>query len=330
MGNLAVGIRGLHLPVLMGRIGSLIASSPTTLRGDPYPDMGGVAFYNNNGGTLARGALIVLGGVNSETGLPAATAAQAGVTGKRATYVVLESVASAKTGVAAVSACLTTTLDTSGSSIGAKVYLSTTAAGITLTGGGASQIVGSVASLSTSGKVLFDLTRAPTISSNIGRLSVLTAAGTSYTNNNTEKVLASATIAANTIKAGTRVVINARLRATAETGATTLTSRIRIGATTLTGTAVYTSAATDNPGAGANQVIQFTLTGRAAPGAAAECVGSGLATVLATAGDAAAISLNSTNFATNGDLLVELTGQWSAADANAAQAEEFSVDILDA
>lgn len=329
MGNLAVGVRGAFMAGWYGKIAALL--TPIINKGgEAIPDTGGVSFYNASGGTLAAGALVYLDGIDSTSGLFKAYSAQSGATGKQATWVVLESVASAGRGVAAKGGCIKTALNTSGAAIGDAVYLSTTAAGLTLTGSGMAQIVGEVATVATAGYVNFDLTREPKISSRIGRVSVLTAAGTSLTGSTSETVLASASIAANSIKAGTRVRIRAFLRCTAETGATTLTTRIRIGDTTLTGTAVYTSAATDNPAVGANQIIEFTFTGRAAPAAAASCVGNGIASVLAAAGAVAAVNFNAANFATNGALLVELTGQWSAADANAVQAETFEVDLLDA
>ena len=141
-------------------------------------------------------------------------------------------------------------------------------------------------------------------------------------------LLASATIEANTLKAGTQLLCRFKARVTADNGATTLTARLRIGTAVLGGTALVASAATDTS-SGDLFIGQFLLTARAAPGAAAECVGSGMFCQPAAAGGAmVAANLNATNFATNGALIIGITGEWNAADANAVQAEEFSVEII--
>lgn len=331
MGLIGVGIRGGHIPALMGRIASLIGVVPNGPIGDGLPDVGGVLVYNAAGTTLAAGDLVFLAGLDATSGCRKAYKAQSGVTGKVATYVVLESIASAALGAVALGGVVTTTLDTSLAAVGDSVYLSTTAGAPTLTGAATSQVVGAVASLSaTASRISYDLTSRSTQTAAMARVSVLTAAGTPLTNNATEKVLASATVAANSIKAGTRVVIEGKCRVTADAGATTLTPRLRIGPTTLTGTAVLSGTATDTAAADIFW-FRFVLTGRAAPDATASCVGTGQFNQLAAAGNAVVTaSLNATNFATNGALLVELTGQWSAADGNSVQAEEFSVDIFDA
>ena len=161
-----------------------------------------------------------------------------------------------------------------------------------------------------------------------GRHSLITAAGSSLTNSTDETVLASATIEANTLKAGTQLLCRFKARVTADNGATTLTARLRIGTAVLGGTALVASAATDTS-SGDLFIGQFLLTARAAPGAAAECVGSGMFCQPAAAGGAmVAANLNATNFATNGALIIGITGEWNAADANAVQAEEFSVEII--
>lgn len=157
-----------------------------------------------------------------------------------------------------------------------------------------------------------------------GLLSSMTAAGSALTNSNTETVLGSVTIPANTIKLGTVVQIRYQGIVTADNGATTLTVRLRVGATTLTGTAIISHAATDTS---ANHIFTgfCELVGRAAPGATAACVAKTHYNDPGAAGAAVKAGfMGSTNFATNGALLVEVTGQWSAADANSCR-----LDILD-
>ena len=129
---------------------------------------------------------------------------------------------------------------------------------------------------------------------------------------------------ANTIKAGTVVQIRYQGIVTADNGATTLTVRLRVGTTTLTGTAIISHAATDTS---ANHIFTgfCELVGRAAPGAAAACVAKTHYNDPGAAGAAVKAGfMGSTNFATNGALLVEVTGAWSAADANSCR-----LDILD-
>ena len=161
-----------------------------------------------------------------------------------------------------------------------------------------------------------------------GRVDVDVANGTAHTNSTDETVLTSYSIPANTIKAGTVVKVKFCARVSADNGATTLTGRLRLGATTLTGTALITTSATDT---GVNSLFmgEFTLVGRAAPGAAAAVVGMGWFCEPAAAGGAAlTANLGSTNFATNGALLLELTADWSAADANSIRSEIWEVEII--
>lgn len=161
-----------------------------------------------------------------------------------------------------------------------------------------------------------------------GRADVDTANGTAHTNSTDEAVLTSYSIPANTIKAGTVVKVKFCARVSADNGATTLTGRLRLGATTLTGTALITTSATDT-GVDSLFMGEFTLIGRAAPGAAAAVVGMGWFCEPAAAGGAAlTANLGSTNFATNGALLLELTADWSAADANSIRSEIWEVEII--
>lgn len=153
----------------------------------------------------------------------------------------------------------------------------------------------------------------------------MTAAGTAHTNSTDEAVLGSYTIPANTLKAGSVLKVRYQGIATATNGADTLTVNLRIGATTLTGTVLITHAATD----AVNDDIfagEFTLVARAAPGAAAACVGVGSYAGLGAAGTPTTRQayLAATNLATNGALLLEVTADWSAASA----ADSCRLDVM--
>lgn len=161
-----------------------------------------------------------------------------------------------------------------------------------------------------------------------GRAANIVAAGTAHTGSTDEAVLASYTIPANTIKQGTAIRLRYQGIVTAETGATTLTVRVRLGATTLTGTALVTTSAVD-----ADVSYIFTgeviVVGRAAPAASAAVVSTAMYNDPGAAGAAMkAAFVASTNLATNAALLLELTADWSAADANSCRADIFLVEIL--
>jgi len=160
-----------------------------------------------------------------------------------------------------------------------------------------------------------------------GKVACIVADGTAHTNSTDEAVLASYTIPANTIKSGTVVKVKWQARATVDNAGTTLTGRLRLGGTTLTGTELVTTTAVDTA-AGHLFCGEFTLVGRAAPGAAAECVGTGSFALGAAATAMGTAGIGATNFATNAALLLELTGDWSAADANAVVAEVFVVEVV--
>jgi len=162
---------------------------------------------------------------------------------------------------------------------------------------------------------------------------VQTASGTPVTGTAAETVLASYTIPANTLKAGSVITVQWLNRVTADAGATTLTTRLRLGATTLTGTLIANTAATDTA-AGNGSTGLYTIVSRAAPSAASALVGTGFISAFANVNAGAATGagtgsslITPTNFATNGNLLLELTAQWSAADANSVQCEIFNVTI---
>jgi hypothetical protein len=161
-----------------------------------------------------------------------------------------------------------------------------------------------------------------------GRASSNTAAGTSLTNSSTETVLGSYTIPASTLKSGSVLRACYKVKVTADNGATTLTVRLRLGATTLTGTVLIATGAVDT---GNNHIACgfFELIARAAPGAAVALEGMGWFTEPGAAGgNFKSATLDATNFATNAALLLEVTGQWSAADGNACQLEHLTVDVI--
>lgn len=148
-----------------------------------------------------------------------------------------------------------------------------------------------------------------------------TAAGTlGPTGGTAETTLQSYAIPANTMKAGTVLRVRATIRATAETGATTFTGKLKIGSTPIVTVGPFDL--------GASDIIRLDMeiTSRAAPGASAAVVVTGLATGTA-AGSAVnnAIVLAPANYATNGALTLALTGQFSASDANAVASDQFLV-----
>jgi hypothetical protein len=158
----------------------------------------------------------------------------------------------------------------------------------------------------------------------------LAAAGTALTNSAAETNLASYAIPANTLKAGTVLKVKYQGIATAQAAATTLAVKLKIGTTVLV---THTAHAVT-----ANDIFrgEFTLVARAAPGAAAACVGEGLIGMAAVGGDyfdadkkliPVSHILASTNLATNGALTLALTGQWGGADASSCRCDVFNVEI---
>lgn len=149
-------------------------------------------------------------------------------------------------------------------------------------------------------------------------------ASTTLTNSNVETTLATHTLPANTVKAGTTVRVRGAVRVTGNAGADTLTLKLRLG-----GTAVVTTAASAMV---ANDVARFDfeITGRAVPGASASVEASGLVTLsVAGAHGVKTYVLAPANYATNGALDVDLRGQWSASSASdIAICEQFIVDVV--
>lgn len=160
----------------------------------------------------------------------------------------------------------------------------------------------------------------------------ITASGTSLTASVAETVLASHTIKAGWLAAGSKVRLQGLVRVTANAGATTLTPRVRIGATTLTGTALIAGTATDTA---VDHVFLFDylLQFFGGPSATAAVRGMGSYSELAAVAGAFKSAVLGTGgvgttLDTTGALLVEITGQWSVSDANACQAEIFSMELF--
>ncbi len=164
-----------------------------------------------------------------------------------------------------------------------------------------------------------------------GRAAVGSADSASLTASNTETVLASVSIPANTIKQGSLVRVKFGIDVTANNSTTTLTTRVRLGPTTLTGSVlgsnVYDSAA-DDIVVGDVSLIAYDVPGATAAcraigaiGGAAGGTGTQKVTGLGTGAAGGTI-------ATNGALLLEVTGQWSANDANACKLVFFVVEII--
>jgi len=161
-----------------------------------------------------------------------------------------------------------------------------------------------------------------------GQIGTLTATGTPLTGSLAETVLTSVSVPASKLSRGSRVRISYKARVTANNGATTLTVRLRMGPTTLIGAVLATTAAVDT-NAGNIVCGEFMFTARAAPSAATPVEGWGFHQEAAAPGGAFITdSFDAANFITNGTLLIELTGQWSAADANSVQAEDFHVELI--
>jgi len=147
---------------------------------------------------------------------------------------------------------------------------------------------------------------------------------TTLTNSNTETTLATHTLPANMLKAGTSVRVRGAVRVTGNVGADTLTIKLRLG-----GTAILTTTAAALV---ANDIVyvDFVISSRAAPSASSSVQASGMATVsVAGTHGTKGYVVAPANYATNGALDVDLRGTWSAASASdIAICETFVVDVV--
>ena len=155
----------------------------------------------------------------------------------------------------------------------------------------------------------------------VGGLAYAATSATTLTNSTSETTLGSYTIPANTLKAGTSLRFRAAVRVTGNAAADTITFKGKLGSTALFTSAAVAMVANDVA------IVEGHITSRAAPGASAAVASNTRATV--TVGGTAA-SVGSvpapSNFATNGALVLALTGQWSAASASdIAICDQFDV-----
>ena len=157
-----------------------------------------------------------------------------------------------------------------------------------------------------------------------GRVYSLAAQGTVVTGTASETTSASYIIPAGALREGTILRISGRARCTAASTASKCTPRLKLGGTVLASGALHL------PTSGQTWHASGEITSRGAPGAAVNLVGHGVTTARWDAAAAPLIGwvLDPSAFATNGMLLVELTLQWEAADANAAAAESLTVEII--
>jgi hypothetical protein len=158
--------------------------------------------------------------------------------------------------------------------------------------------------------------------------SVATQAGPSLTGNDAETVLQSVTIPAETLVKGSVIRVWCDVRVTVDAGTTELVVRLRLGGTTLTGTILIQTASVDT-GTTFRAAGSAELVVRDDPGNAVELTGLAEYNDPAAAGAAVKRAyLDPTPFATDADLLVEVTGDWDNADANACQCEQMTVEVF--
>lgn len=207
---------------------------------------------------------------------------------------------------------------------GQSLYLDTSGA---VTATPTSCLVG--LAVNTTDAIYFGSPIAASVARAVSKFYVQTAAGTALTASTSETRLGIATIPANRLGLGNVLRCKYQGIISNATGATTLTVRLRLGPTTLTGTQLISGTATTSVASGIFSG-QFEFVPRAAAGATAACVGFGKyhEPVAAGAVTEKVVALASTNFATNGQLLLEVTGQWSANDANSCRLDVFNVDIV--
>ena len=139
------------------------------------------------------------------------------------------------------------------------------------------------------------------------------------------------TIPASTLNSGQRIRVKANVRVTNASGTDTLTCKVKIGSTDLISTT-----AVDPGAAGDSHQLEYELTVRADAGAAVSCQGYGK-TVTNTGGTLAhgakcgadgASSGAEFNLATNGDLIIAVSGKWSSNTAStSARLENLTVEV---
>lgn len=161
-------------------------------------------------------------------------------------------------------------------------------------------------------------------------LYALLAAGIALTNSTAETVLASTTLAANSLQPGKVLRIRAAVKATATNSTDTLNVKVRIGPTTLTGTTVGASGAVD---VADNDVVIVDLEVVVrAVGSGTDCVAivSGFISAPGAEGTATArVAFESLAIDSTVAQKIEVTGTWSAASASdSCRAESLTVTEL--
>ncbi len=158
-----------------------------------------------------------------------------------------------------------------------------------------------------------------------GLLTVATAPSIPISNTTTETAFSNAsfTIPANLLQPGKVIRVRAQGILTATNSTDTLTVRAKLGSTTLL--TLAGADAVDND----TFDLECEIFARAAPGGTAAVVAAGTYSIGAP-GTATRRhgSLGTTNFATNGDLVLSITSQWSAAStSDSVRCDIFSVEI---
>lgn len=157
-------------------------------------------------------------------------------------------------------------------------------------------------------------------------LYVLLAAGTALSDSTTETVLDSYNVEAHTFRKNKVLRVKGSVRATATNSTDTLTLKVRVGSETKTGTVVIDSGAIDV----ADEdifVFELDLIARDDPGEDVDIVARSLYGGPDAAGSNAKIGHEIiANEETDADVLIEVTGTWSVANAgNSCQMESLEV-----
>lgn len=154
-------------------------------------------------------------------------------------------------------------------------------------------------------------------------------AGATLTNTTDETVLKSHSFAADYFQAGNSYRYTATVSAPSTNGTDTLQIRARVGGTTLTGTVIAATAAidvADDDTAVISGEITCTATGSAGTAnASAATAGPDAAGAATGSGQYTAV----TGLDTTAALLLEITGEWSAASAsNQCAAQSLVIDEM--
>ena len=161
----------------------------------------------------------------------------------------------------------------------------------------------------------------------VGGLVSTKTSSTTLTNSTAETVIATYTLPANTLKAGTVLRIRGGARVSGVTGTPNVGINVRIGG--LSGTVIASSGGVAVIG---NDVLtaDMLVSSRAAPSASSALVSEGVArwTASGVGGQKPFLSAP-TNAATNGALDLVLTGQWDAASSsNILVGEAFVIEVV--